>query len=229
MIPLDVRSDASVAGAVRTILHEAGRIDVLVNNAGFSQTGAIEENSLSDAQAQFDTNVFGVLRVTNAVLPAMREQRRGHVVNVSSVLGQVAPGFMGLYASTKFALEGLSEAWRAELAPLGIYVSLVEPAFVRTRIEGRLPANPLGEYARRRDRALAFVNQGIEQGMPAEAVAVRIRSAIEERRPRLRYRVGRSSTVLITLKRLLPEAAFDRLRQRAFPGEARDLAAAGAR
>ena len=226
LLPLDVTCQKSVASAVRTILDEHGQIDILVNNAGYSQLGAIEENSLADAQAQFDTNLFGVLRVTNAVLPTMRLHGRARIVNVSSLLGHVAPGFVGLYASTKFALEGLSEAWRAELAPLGIEVSLVEPAFVRTSIGGRPPAQPIADYERRRARAAAFVDEGVGNGMAPEAVAERIWSVIEARRPRLRYRVGHTSALLITLKRLLPEVLFDRLRRRAFPGERPDPAGA---
>jgi NAD(P)-dependent dehydrogenase (short-subunit alcohol dehydrogenase family) len=113
-LPLDVRSDASVEAAVQSLLEQAGRIDVLVNNAGFAQVGAIEESSIADVQAQFDTNLFGALRVIKAVLPVMRQQGSGRIINVSSVVGQVAPPYMGVYATSKFALEGLSEALRED-------------------------------------------------------------------------------------------------------------------
>src|SRR4051794_40702696 len=115
LVALDVRSEASVAEAVGRVLERTGRIDVLVNNAGVSQPGAVEEVSLGQAQAQFDTNLFGVLRVTQGVLPTMRAQGSGRIINISSVLGQVAPPYLGVYASSKFAIEGLSEALRGEL------------------------------------------------------------------------------------------------------------------
>jgi NAD(P)-dependent dehydrogenase (short-subunit alcohol dehydrogenase family) len=110
LLPLDVRDDASVASSVEAVLGQTGRIDVLVNNAGYSVVGAIEETSASEAQALFDTNVFGVLRMVRAVLPAMRRQGSGTIVNTSSVLGFLPAPFMGLYASSKHALEGLSES-----------------------------------------------------------------------------------------------------------------------
>jgi NAD(P)-dependent dehydrogenase (short-subunit alcohol dehydrogenase family) len=220
LVPLDVRSDASVAAAVRHVLAQAGRIDLLVNSAGYAQAGALEENSLDDARAQFDTNVFGVLRVTNAVLPGMRAQRSGRIVNVSSLVGHVAPAYLGLYAGTKFALEGLSEALRAELRPFGVAVSLVEPGFVRTGLAGRSPAQPLAAYDVPRGAALAGAREGIERGLPPAVVAQAVLRIATAPRPGLRYRVGRTSTLLIALKRLLPEPAFERVRRRAFKGEA---------
>jgi len=171
LVPLDVRSDASVHSAVQSILDRAGRIDLLVNNAGYPQAGAIEENSVADVQAQFDTNVFGVLRVTNAVLPIMRRQRSGRIINVSSLLGQVAPPFLGVYASSKFALEGLSEALRRELRPFNIHVSLIEPAFAHTSFVGQGPSQPIADYDAARRAVLAFARQGVERGMDATDVA----------------------------------------------------------
>src|SRR5215469_10116511 len=107
LLPLDVCSDASVEAAVQSLLDQVGRIDVLVNNAGYAMVGAIEETSMADAQAQLDTNLFGVLRMVKAVLPVMRKQGSGRIINVSSVVGHVAPPYVGLYATSKFALEGL--------------------------------------------------------------------------------------------------------------------------
>jgi len=219
LLPLDVRSDASVQAAVQRVLDEAGRIDLLVNNAGYTQTGAVEENSLADAQAQFDTNVFGVLRATNAVLPTMRRQQSGRIVNVSSVVGHVAPPYLGLYAGSKFALEGLSEALRGELRPFGIHLSLVEPGFVKTNIVGERPAHPVTDYDAGRQAALAFMRQGVERGMAPGAVAQTILRIATTGQPRLRYRIGRTSHALITLKRLLPERAFEQVRRRAFRAE----------
>ena len=133
LLPLDVRDDGSVQAGVETALSRGGRIDVLVNNAGYAVVGAIEETSPSEAQALFDTNVFGVLRMVRAVLPAMRRQGSGTIVNTSSVLGFLPAPFMGLYASTKHALEGLSESLDHEVRGFGIRVVLVEPGFTKTQ------------------------------------------------------------------------------------------------
>jgi NAD(P)-dependent dehydrogenase (short-subunit alcohol dehydrogenase family) len=136
LLPLDVRLDTSVDAAVQAVLDRVGRIDVLINNAGYAQSGAIEENSIADAQAQFETNVFGVMRMINAVVPLMREQGGGRIINISSVLGQVAFPYLGLYAAGKFALEGLTEALRDELRTFNIHVALIEPGFVKTNLAG---------------------------------------------------------------------------------------------
>ena len=223
LLPLDVRSDASVQVAVQNVIEQAGRIDLLVNNAGHAQAGAIEETSLSEAQAQFDTNVFGVLRVTHAVLPIMRRQRSGRIINVSSLLGHVAPPYVGVYASSKFALEGLSEALRGELRPFNIHVSLVEPGWVKTNMVGQRPAHPLADYEARRQIGLAFVRQGVEQGLDPSIVAQTVLHIATVARPRLRYLIGRESHLLITLKRLLPEPAFEQVRYPVFRAEAPDL------
>ncbi|AKF03631.1 oxidoreductase [Sandaracinus amylolyticus] len=131
-VALDVTDERSVQAAVDAALARFGRIDVLVNNAGFGVIGAVEETSADDVRRVYETNVFGLLAVTRAVLPVMRRQRSGHVINLSSVGGyRSGPGF-GVYCSTKFAVEGLSEALHAELAPLGIAVTIVEPGYFRT-------------------------------------------------------------------------------------------------
>jgi len=120
LLPLDVDSETSVETCIQTILGRTGRIDLLVNNAGFAQGGALEENSLEDARAQFDTNVFGVLRMLKAVLPVMRELGSGQIITVSSLLGEVAMPYLGLYSSSKFALEGMIEGLYHELRPFHI-------------------------------------------------------------------------------------------------------------
>ena len=214
LLPLDVRLDSSVDSAVRTILDRAGRIDLLVNNAGYAQAGAIEENSVADAQAQFDTNLFGVMRVTNGVLPLMRRQRGGRIINISSVLGQVAFPYIGLYEASKFALEGLTEALRYELQQFNIHVSLIEPGFVKSNFAGQRPAQPIDDYAAARQAALQFTSRGIARGMEPAIVAQTILTVASTRHPRLRYPVGREAKLLIALKRLLPEPAFERVRSR---------------
>ena len=149
LVRVDVRDDASVAAGVEAVLRKAGRIDVLVNNAGYNLVGAVEETSIEQAQALFDTNVFGVLRMMRAVLPAMRRERSGLIINVSSVLGFLPAPFMGLYASSKHAVEGLSESLDHEVRGLGIRVTLVEPSFTNTPFESnsQRAADPVEAYS----------------------------------------------------------------------------------
>ncbi|WP_144159888.1 oxidoreductase [Paraburkholderia sp. BCC1885] len=131
-VALDVTDDAQARTAVKAALDKFGRIDVLVNNAGFGLLGAIEESSDADVRRMYDTNVFGLLNITRAVLPTLRAQRSGHVINMSSIGGYRAVAGFGAYSSTKFAVEGLTEALRAELEPLGIHATVVEPGYFRT-------------------------------------------------------------------------------------------------
>ena len=150
-VALDVTDEKQAAAAVAAALQRFGHIDVLVNNAGFGLLGAVEEASADEVRRLYETNVFGLLNVTRAALPAMRERRRGHVINVSSVGGlRSGPGF-GVYCSTKFAVEGLSEALHAELAPLGVHVTVIEPGYFRTEfLDGSsLTVSPrvLADYA----------------------------------------------------------------------------------
>jgi NAD(P)-dependent dehydrogenase (short-subunit alcohol dehydrogenase family) len=131
-LPLDVTDEAQAKAAVEAAVNEFGRIDVLINNAGFGLLAAIEESSDADVRRIYDTNVFGLLNVTRAVLPVMRKQRSGHVINTSSIVGYSALPGVGVYSSTKFAVEGITEALHAELKPLGIRVTAIEPGFFRT-------------------------------------------------------------------------------------------------
>jgi NAD(P)-dependent dehydrogenase (short-subunit alcohol dehydrogenase family) len=131
-VALDVTDEAQAKAAVQAALEKFGRIDVLINNAGFGLLGAIEESTDADVRRMYDTNVFGLLTVTRAVLPAMRSQRAGHVINMSSIGGYRAAAGFGAYSSTKFAVEGLTEALHAELKPLGIHATVVEPGYFRT-------------------------------------------------------------------------------------------------
>ncbi|HLV97096.1 MAG TPA: oxidoreductase [Ktedonobacterales bacterium] len=214
-LSLDVRSEESVQAAVQSLLQRAGRIDVLVNNAGYPQFGAIEETSVADAQAQLDTNLFGVIRMVQAVLPTMRQQGSGRIINISSIVGHVAPPYVGMYATSKFALEGLSESLREEVRQFGITVSLIEPTFVKTSIEGQRPTNLIAAYAAGRQVAQQGLNEGVKNGMEPDVVARAVLRAATMQ-PRLRYAVGQDGKTLMLLKRLLPEAAFDRVRRRVF-------------
>ena len=137
-LPLDVTDDQSVAGAIGEVLYRSGRIDVLVNNAGLGVSGAAEESSVDQARALFETNLFGAMRMTRAVLPVMRTQGRGRIINVSSVVGLIPVPFMALYASSKHALEGYSQSVDHELREYGVRVLLVEPGFTKTGFDSNL-------------------------------------------------------------------------------------------
>jgi NAD(P)-dependent dehydrogenase (short-subunit alcohol dehydrogenase family) len=177
-LPLDVTDSASIAAAVEQTLAWSPSIGVLVNNAGSGIHGAIEEVSEEETAALFDANVFGLLRVTRAVLPVMRRQHSGHIINLSSAAGFVAGAGSGIYASTKFAVEGLSEALAAEVGPLGIKVTLIEPGSFRTDFNGssiRIAAREIQDYAEtagKRARALreSSGRQPGDPGKVAEAI-----------------------------------------------------------
>src|SRR5437868_12907322 len=152
-LPLDVTDDESVANAVREVLDRCGRIDVLVNNAGLGVAGAAEESSVEQARALFETNLFGSIRMTRAVLPQMREQHSGRIINVSSVLGFLPAPFMALYAATKHAIEGYSESLDHEVREHGVRVLLVEPGYTKTAFDANAVAvdEPLALYTPRRE------------------------------------------------------------------------------
>ena len=216
LLPLDVRSETSVQACIQTILGRTGRIDLLVNNAGFAQGGALEENSLEDAQAQFDTNVFGVLRMLKAVLPAMRRQGSGQIITVSSLLGVVTMPYLSLYSSSKFALEGMIEGLYDELRPFHIKVSLVEPTFFRTKIDTQPPAAPLAVYESARQSMMRFVQDAVERGPDPEQVARRIVQLATSAAPPLRSYVGPRASLLVALRHWLPPRIFEQVRRRVF-------------
>lgn len=216
LLSLDVGSDASVQKCVQSVLAEAKRIDILVNNAGYNQVGAIEENSIADAQAQFDTNVFGTMRMLQAVLPIMRQQGSGQIINVGSVVGLTAIPYTGLYSATKFALEGLSEALRSEVAQFNIQVSLVEPGTFKTNLTSRPPAHPINDYNSARQSVLGFLRESVQNGPDPLIVAQAIMKIAETPRPHLHNVVGGRARLIATLKRILPERVFERIYSRAF-------------
>jgi len=206
LIPLDVRSDDSVRACVERV----GPIDVLVNNAGYSLMGAAEETSVDEAKAQLETNFFGVVRMVNAVLPAMRKAGAGKIINVGSLAGITAIPFGAFYTASKFALEGYSEALWHELRPLGINVTLIEPGFVHTPIgeKTQIAAKPLSAYDGVRQRATAALGRHVEHGIAPDAVAKTVLGAVQSRSPSLRYRVGTDAAWLPRLKSVLPWPLF---------------------
>ena len=218
MVALDVRSDASVAACVGAVSGSAGRLDILVNNAGYEQAGALEELSLDEAKAQFETNFFGVVRMVKAVLPLMRRQMRGQIINVSSLSGLSPIPFMGMYSASKFALDGYTEALRLEVKPFNIRVSQIEPGFLRTPMMNRrqTATNPIAEYDPWRQRAYEAIRAYEEKGPGPELVANAIGKIADSKRPRLRYVVGQQAVTITRLRRFLPEAVFERGARSAF-------------
>ncbi len=211
-IPLDITSDESVEQALSLVLASEGRIDAVVNNAGFGLAGAVESTSIAEAREQFETNFFGTMRVCRAVLPAMRLQGRGHILNVSSIAGRIGVPFQGIYSATKFAVEGFTEALRLEAAPLGIRVVLIEPGDFRTGFTANRSraAGSDAAYAMRQASALAVMERDGMQGATPEAVGRLVHRVIMTRFPRARYAVGPATqTLALALKRFLPSRLFE--------------------
>ncbi len=183
MVALDVTDEASVAACVETVLAEAGKIDVLVNNAGVEMSGALEETRIDEARALMETNFFGLIRVTQAVLPHMRERRTGKIINVGSVTGTVGIPFQSAYVASKHAVKGLTDSLRFELEPFGIGVFVVQPNIFKSEIAARAAkvANPLPVYDGPRDRMLHTFNYRIANGPDTIAVAERIWEVIDGR------------------------------------------------
>jgi len=221
-LALDVTDTGSIGRAVATVLGEAGRLDALVNNAGYGQYGAVEDVTAEEWRREFDVNLFGAVEVTRAVLPAMRQARSGTIVNVSSVAGKIAIPFAAPYCASKHALEAVSDALRVEVAPFGIRVVVIEAGPIATRFGERARAGvarmlaspgPYSPFYRNAERAMDTDFQAGK--LPPEAVARVIVQAIESERPRTRYRVTRMATVLIFLRRFLPDRFFDRRMKKA--------------
>lgn len=209
-IALDVTDDASVARAVALILKEAGRIDALVNNAGYALIGSIEESSLPEAKVQFETNFFGVMRLVGAVLPQMRRQGSGRIVNISSVLGFLPAPYLGIYGATKYALEGYTETLDHEIRGFGIRALLVEPTFTKTNLgsHGMMVQNSLDAYSKEKKAVTGIIQRSIENGTDPRAVAETVLRALTDPSPRLRYPVAEGRKLAL-LRRLIPPAFFD--------------------
>jgi len=208
----DVTSDASVQAAVSEVLAKAGRIDLLVNNAGVGLMGGAEESSLEQAKSLFDVNLFGAMRTTKAVLPAMRRQRAGRIVNISSVMGLIPSPYMALYASSKHALEGYSVSLDHETRDAGVRVVLVEPAYTQTSFESNLVQadQPLDDYHSARSNAESVMREAMKNADSPETVAKAVLKAAIAASPSRRYTAGGMARQVSLLHRFVPEAAFDK-------------------
>ena len=226
-LPLDVCDEASARAAVDTIERAHGAVGVLINNAGYGSEGPVEEVPMSEVRRQFETNVFGLLRLCQLVLPGMRRQGWGKIVNLSSMGGRMTLPGGGIYHATKYAIEALSDALRFEVRGFGIDVIVIEPGAIKTefgptaiaRVEA-IGGSP--DYAAFRDVLKQQIRNAYEGPMAAfaagpEAVAKVIEKAITARRPRTRYLITMGAHVLVRLRRVLPDRAFDAFLRTQFP------------
>ncbi len=210
LVEMDVRDDASVNSGIQSIINRTGRIDVLVNNAGMSLIGAVEETATSEAAALFDTNVLSILRTAQVVLPHMRARHSGRIVNVSSVLGFLPAPYMGLYSASKHAVEGLTETLDHEVRQFGIRVTLVEPSFTRTNLDVNAPqaSAKIADYDRERDLASRAVVDSVKKAPEPDGVAnTIIEAALGAWRMR-RTPAGEAS-LLSKLRRFMPAGPVD--------------------
>lgn len=219
-IKMDVTDDASMIAGVNAVLEAEGRIDVLVNNAGYGYFGAVENVSMEEARKQLEVNVFGLARLTQLVIPHMREQGSGRIVNLASIAGKLALYFGGWYHVSKFAVEGFSDALRMELKPFGIDVVIIEPGSIRTDW-GVIAADHLAESSKGTVYEQAALNEANAMNFlytragklisPPSVIAKAICKGVNRRHPKARYRTGRGSHSLVFLHWLLPSKWWDRL------------------
>ena len=221
-LAMDVTDDASMTSGIAHILDEAGRIDVLVNNAGYGSHGAVEDVPLDEARTQFEVNVFGAARLIQLVLPQMRARRSGRIINVSSMGGKIHTPLGGWYHATKYALEGLSDCLRIEVAPFGIDVVVIEPGAIRTEWGGIA-----SDHLRKVSGSTAYATQaaamakvltadtGLAKPSEPSVVANAIARAVTAGKPKARYAIGAGARPLIFLKGVLPDRAYDAVMRRA--------------
>jgi NADP-dependent 3-hydroxy acid dehydrogenase YdfG len=217
LLKLDVTDDASMVAAIDAIKTGAGRLDVLVNNAGYGSYGALEDVPLDEARRQFDVNVFGLARLCQLVLPIMRAQKSGKIVNITSVGGKIWEPLGSWYHATKFAVEGLSDCLRAEVEGFGIDVIIIEPGAIRTEWagiarDGLLQTSGSGAYAEQAKghaRLLAAADTS-SLTSPPNVVAKTIVRAVNARRPKTRYATGGGARTILFLRAILPDRMFDR-------------------
>jgi NAD(P)-dependent dehydrogenase (short-subunit alcohol dehydrogenase family) len=211
LVQLDVTDDASVAAAVSTVVQRAGRIDIVVNNAGAGVFGAAEETSITQAQQLFETNFFGLVRLTREVLPYLRAQRSGRIINIGSVLGFLPSPYGSLYAASKHAVEGYSESLDHETRDFGVRVSVVEPGYTNTSFEANATDadSPLDSYEAVREHVKHVIAKAVRAGDDPAVVAQTVLKAATSRTPKVRYPAGPLARRLSLLKKFAPAALLD--------------------
>ena len=227
ILPLDVTNQESIQKAVDSVIQKFGRIDVLINNAGFCQVGAIEELSNDQVQQMYDVNVFGVMRMIKTVVPIMRKQKSGRIINISSIAGKLVTPVNGAYSSTKFALEAISDALRMELEPFNIQVILIEPGAIKTNFDktvhlhgDKILSNPTSPYL-----PLYRVYQRVSDGMRGhepgpEAVTKVIQHALEFSKPKARYLAGTGFSMKLVMA--LRDSVWDLIIRQMFKATPQD-------
>jgi NAD(P)-dependent dehydrogenase (short-subunit alcohol dehydrogenase family) len=216
VVQLDVTDENSIKKAIQSILSEAGRIDLLVNNAGYALTGAFEDIGIDEIEAQYETNVFGVIRVTQAVLPIMRKQGSGRIINISSGAGRIGYPGGSAYVSSKFALEGLSESMAYEIEQFGIKTVLVEPGFVRTNfgeniVIARKTQNTNSPYSQMMQMMSSIRDKMLKNASDADLVAEVVVEAATAKEPNLRYLAGKDIQQMVAAKRSMSDEEFQKM------------------
>jgi NAD(P)-dependent dehydrogenase (short-subunit alcohol dehydrogenase family) len=212
LVQLDVTDAASATGAVSTVIQRAGRIDILVNNAGIGVIGAAEESSIIQAQQQFDTNFFGLVRLTREVLPHLRAQGSGRIINISSVLGFLPAPYAALYAASKHAVEGYSESLDHETREFGVRVSVVEPGYTNTSFDTNAidADSPIDSYATTREHVREVLIEAVHAGDDPAVVAQIVLKAATSRKQKMRYPAGPLARRLSLLRKFAPAPLMDR-------------------
>jgi NAD(P)-dependent dehydrogenase (short-subunit alcohol dehydrogenase family) len=226
-LALDVTDEASMAAAVKTVTDNEGAVGVLINNAGYSQSGAVESVPLDQIRRQFETNVFGLLRMCQLVLPGMRDQHEGRIVNISSMGGRLTFPGGGLYHATKYSVEAISDALRFEVRGFGVKVILIEPGLILTNfgdaaatsLEGADDDGPYSEFNRKVGKITEGAYKGpmSRLGAGPEAVANTIAKALKSNRPKARYPVTPSAHLMINQRRFTPDPVWDLMMRAQFP------------
>ena len=216
LLALDVTDDGSMTAAVKTVMQEAGRIDVLINNAGYGSYGSLEDVPPEEARRQFDVNIFGLARLTQLVLPAMRAQRSGRIVNISSIGGKFGEPFGCWYHATKFAVEGLSDSLRMELHPFGIDVVVIQPGathsdWAKIARDSLIKYSGEGSYRKAAAAHAKMMEVAHKGSIPAQpsVVAKTIVQAVRSRNPKTRYSTGGVAGTMLFIRRVLSDRAFD--------------------
>ena len=195
LIELDITSDESISTCMKTLLSKTDSVDALVNNAGIGVCGSAEETSVEHAYRQMETNFWGAVKLTRAILPVMRKQRHGKIITIGSLAGLVGVPYQSYYSASKHALEGFYKALRLELHHFNIDVSVIEPGFFRSNLHSAFiyPVNPIPEYDRMRQRTFKVLDQSIEHGKTPEPVARIVLKILETKKPKFSYPVGPNS------------------------------------
>jgi len=217
-LKMDVLDESQVESGVKKIIDEQGRIDVLVNNAGYATYGSVEETTIDDARRQFEVNIFGLARLTQLIIPHMRAHKSGTIINMSSIGGKIYTPMGAWYHATKHALEGWSDSLRLELASFGIHVAIVEPGIIRTEF-GDVMTGPMiersgnGPYKNMVDSLAKAAKESYENpkaGSPPSVIADVISKAVNSKKPKTRYARGKMAGMLLFLRKWLSDRAFDK-------------------